>query len=239
MNIVDIIIIVSIVLGVLIGFVRGFFKETVIFIGTILVVVLAFVLKNPLSLILYKNLPFFKFKGIFEGISTLNILIYEILAFIIALAILSIALTIIIKISGIIEKILKLTIVLALPSKLLGAIVGFIQSIVVLYVFLFLLSLPILRVPYIKDSKYAQMILEKTPVISKVTDGLVKTFNEISDFADKNIKNNVDKRQTNREMLEIMLKNDVVTSENVKYLSDKGKIDIDNIDELLSKYNED
>ena len=132
MNIVDIIIIVSIVLGVLIGFVRGFFKETVIFIGTILVVVLAFVLKNPLSLILYKNLPFFKFKGIFEGISTLNILMYEILAFIIALAILSIALTIIIKISGIIEKILKLTIVLALPSKLLGAIVGFIQSIVVL-----------------------------------------------------------------------------------------------------------
>lgn len=239
MNIVDIIIIVSIVLGVLIGFVRGFFKETVIFIGTILVVVLAFVLKNPLSLILYKNLPFFKFKGIFEGISTLNILIYEILAFIIALAILSIALTIIIKISGIIEKILKLTIVLALPSKLLGAIVGFIQSIVVLYVFLFLLSLPILRVPYIKDSKYAQMILEKTPVISKVTDGLVKTFNEISDFADKNIKNNVDKRQTNREMLEIMLKNDVVTSENVKYLSDKDKIDIDNIDELLSKYKED
>lgn len=239
MNIVDIIIIVSIVLGVLIGFVRGFFKETVIFIGTILVVVLAFVLKNPLSLILYKNLPFFKFKGIFEGISTLNILIYETLAFIIALAILSIALTIIIKISGIIEKILKLTIVLALPSKLLGAIVGFIQSIVVLYVFLFLLSLPILRVPYIKDSKYAQMILEKTPVISKVTDGLVKTFNEISDFADKNIKNNVDKRQTNREMLEIMLKNDVVTSENVKYLSDKGKIDIDNIDELLSKYKED
>lgn len=239
MNIVDIIIIVSIVLGVLIGFVRGFFKETVIFIGTILVVVLSFVLKNPLSLILYKNLPFFKFKGIFEGISTLNILIYEILAFIIALAILSIALTIIIKISGIIEKILKLTIVLALPSKLLGAIVGFIQSIVVLYVFLFLLSLPILRVPYIKDSKYAQMILEKTPVISKVTDGLVKTFNEISDFADKNIKNNVDKRQTNREMLEIMLKNDVVTSENVKYLSDKGKIDIDNIDELLSKYKED
>lgn len=239
MNIVDIIIIVSIVLGVLIGFVRGFFKETVIFIGTILVVVLAFVLKNPLSLILYKNLPFFKFKGIFEGISTLNILMYEILAFIIALAILSIALTIIIKISGIIEKILKLTIVLALPSKLLGAIVGFIQSIVVLYVFLFLLSLPILRVPYIKDSKYAQMILEKTPVISKVTDGLVKTFNEISDFADKNIKNNVDKRQTNREMLEIMLKNDVVTSENVKYLSDKGKIDIDNIDELLNKYKED
>ena len=55
----------------------------------------------------------------------------------------------------------------------------------------------------------------------------------------ENIKNNVDKRQTNREMLEIMLKNDVVTSENVKYLSDKGKIDIDNIDELLSKYKED
>ena len=72
MNIVDIIIIVVIILGALTGFIRGFFKETVMFLGTILVVVLAFILKNPLSVILYENLPFFGF----GGITSLNILLY-------------------------------------------------------------------------------------------------------------------------------------------------------------------
>ena len=81
MNIVDIIIIVALLLGAISGFIRGFFKQTVMFVGTIIVVILSFILKNPLSLILYKNLPFFKF----GGLTSLNILMYEILAFIICL----------------------------------------------------------------------------------------------------------------------------------------------------------
>ena len=41
MNIVDTIILLGLFLGAATGFVRGFFKQTVIFLGTILVVVLA------------------------------------------------------------------------------------------------------------------------------------------------------------------------------------------------------
>ena len=83
MNIVDVIIILFLGLGAVTGFVRGFFKQTVMFVGTILVVVLAFLLKNPLSMILYENLPFFQM----GGLTALNILLYEALAFIICIAI--------------------------------------------------------------------------------------------------------------------------------------------------------
>ena len=135
MNIVDTIILLGLFLGAATGFVRGFFKQTVIFLGTILVVVLAFLIKNPLSTIMYQNLPFFKF----GGLTALNILVYEVIAFIIAVTILTLILAIIIKITGIIEKILKFTVILALPSKLLGMIVGIIQSIVIMYIILFIM----------------------------------------------------------------------------------------------------
>ena len=77
MNIVDTIILLGLFLGAVTGFVRGFFKQTVIFLGTILVVVLAFLIKNPLSTIMYQNLPFFKF----GGLTALNILVYEVIFF--------------------------------------------------------------------------------------------------------------------------------------------------------------
>lgn len=231
MNIVDVIIILFLGCGAVTGFVRGFFKQTVMFIGTILVVVLAFLLKNPLSMILYENLPFFKI----GGLTALNILLYEALAFIICIAILTIALNIVIKISGIIETVLKFTIILALPSKLLGMIVGLIQSVVIIYVVLFIASMPILKVPYIGESKYAKIILEKTPIVSNITNDAVNTFNEIKEFSTKEIDIR-DVKNTNRNIVEIMLKNDVVTTDSVSLLNKKGKIDIENLDELINKY---
>lgn len=234
MNIVDLIIIVSIVLGAIMGFIRGFFKQTVIFLGTILVVVLAFVLKNPLSLIMYQNLPFFKL----WGLTSLNILLYEVLAFIVALGILSIVLGIVISVTGIIEKVLKATVLLALPSKLLGMVVGIIQSVVILYVVLFILSLPVLKIPYINESKYAQLILNKTPIISSITDDVVNSFNEISKdivYAGKDMR---DAKETNTRIVEVLLKNKVTTTDSIKLLSDNKKIDINNLEELLEKYKE-
>lgn len=238
MNIVDIIIIGVLISGIGLGFVRGFFKQTVMFLGTILSVILAFVFKNPLSLMMYKSLPFFKFGGLFSGLTSLNILLYEALAFIIALVIMSIVLAVIIKVTGVIEKLLKLTVVLAIPSKILGMIVGLIQSLVIVYISLFVASLPIINAPYLDDSKYANLIINYTPFLSSVTDGATNTYNEISEFIDENKDNNIDTTTKNKNIVEIMLKNDVVTTDNVKLLVDKGKLDIDNVQELLEKYEE-
>lgn len=231
MNIVDVIILLFLGLGAVTGFIRGFFKQTVISVGTILVIVLSFILKNPLSMILYENLPFFKM----GGLTSLNILLYETFAFIICVAILSIVLAIVIKVSGIIETILKVTVILALPSKLLGALVGIIHAIVLIYVGLFIVTMPAFNVPYVGESKYADMILKKTPIISNITNDVITSFNEIAEFTKKEIDmSNVD--ITNRKIVEIMLKNEVTTIDSVKLLVEKGKIKIDNFDELVYTY---
>ena len=63
----DIIIIMIIVFGALIGFKRGIIKQSVVTLGMILVVVLSFALKNPVSAFMYKNFPFFSFGGLYEN----------------------------------------------------------------------------------------------------------------------------------------------------------------------------
>lgn len=231
MNIVDVIILLFLGLGAVTGFIRGFFKQTVISVGTILVIVLSFILKNPLSMILYENLPFFEM----GGLTSLNILLYETFAFIICIAILSIVLAIVIKVSGIIETILKVTVILALPSKLLGALVGIIHAVVLIYVGLFIVTMPAFNIPYVGESKYADIILKKTPIISNITNDVITSFNEIAEFTKKEIDmSNI--KTTNRKIVEIMLKNEVTTIDSVKLLVEKGKIKIDNFDELVYTY---
>ena len=72
LNIIDIIIIVFILLGALVGFKRGVTKQLVSCLGLIAVVILSFLLKNPVSIFLYEHLPFFKFAGVLKGVTSLK-----------------------------------------------------------------------------------------------------------------------------------------------------------------------
>ena len=58
MNLLDIIILVLLILGFINGFRRGAIKQGVLTAGIFLVVILSFIFKNPLSIMLYKKLPF-------------------------------------------------------------------------------------------------------------------------------------------------------------------------------------
>ena len=78
MNILDALIIIFLILGIMAGLRRGFIKQIVLLVGLIAILVISFYLKNPVATFLYKHLPFFKFSGIFKGVSILNILIYNI-----------------------------------------------------------------------------------------------------------------------------------------------------------------
>ena len=83
MNILDYLILIIIILGALYGYKRGFIGSLINFIGTIVVIILAFYLKNPISVFLYEHFPFFKISGFYSGISVYNILIYEGISFLI------------------------------------------------------------------------------------------------------------------------------------------------------------
>ena len=166
MNILDAIIIIILVIGILAGVRRGFVKQAVLLIGLFLVLTASFYLKNPVATFFYKHLPFFKFGGIFKGVSVINILVYEVVAFLIVFSVLYLVLRILLKVSGLIESLLKATIVLGFFSKIAGGIVGFIESYIIVFILLFIANQPFVRVTGIEESYLAELILDKTPIMS-------------------------------------------------------------------------
>lgn len=235
MNIFDVAIILIIICGMVLGFKRGFTRELVSSIGFILIVIIAFLLKNPVSVFLYEHLPFFKFAGIIKGVTALNIALYEMFAFIIVLSILSFALKLLIQFTNIFEGFLKVTIVLAPISKIGGAIVGFIESYVWAFIILYILSIPTFNIPELNNSKYKDKILNNTPILSSMVDKSLDVINDFTKIRDK-YETTPNASEFNRETLELFLKYDVITVDSVKTLVNKDKLKIDNIDELLEQY---
>lgn len=224
MNIVDAIILLFLGLGAVIGFKRGFIKQTVIFVGTVAIVVLAFVFKGVVAIFLYENLPFLNFGGFFSGITSLNILFYEIVGFIIAFILLSIILKVVIWLSGIVEKVLKLTIILGIVSKLMGAVVGFFHYFVVLYIILFIISFPVFNIKILNESKLRNSILNNTPVLTSLSKNIVNTFDEI--FELRKTSNNENKKELDKKIFDIIVKNGVSVGDKLTKLVEEGKIKI-------------
>lgn len=220
-SIVDSIIILFLLMGAVVGFKRGVIKSATMFVGAIVVLILSFWLKNPVSKILYSVCPFFNFSGDFEGLTVLNIIIYEAIAFILVYIVLMSVLQIVIKITGGIEKILDFTIILGIPSKLLGALFGFLESYLFVFIALFLLSMLPTTNELILESRLGGVITESSPGLSNLTEESVAAVKEIISIKDQNIHN---KKEYNKKCLDILLKYDIVKQEAVDELIEKGKL---------------
>lgn len=237
MNVVDIFIIIFILIGGFLGFKRGAVKEFVSAIGFFVIVVLSFLLKNPLSVIFYENLPFFKFGGIFKGVTALNIALYELIAFLVAALILTLLWKLVGYASSIVQKLINMTFILGLPSKIIGFIIGLLEYYVLAFIIIYILTLPIFSVKEVVESKNAQFILNDTPVISsfvKNSTGFIGEFIELRDKYQVTESAN----QFNYETLDLFMKYDIVDVKSVKKLKEKNKISIDGIDTLIEKYEE-
>lgn len=233
LNIVDVIILLLILLGGVVGFKEGVIKKLTSVIGLVIVVVLSFILKNKISIVFYENLPFFDLWGAYKGIQVLNILFYEMLAFVIIAAVLSIIYRIILGLTGIIEKILKATIILSIPSKILGFFVGLLENYIWVYIILFILTLPVINIKQIYDSQTATFIMEKTPYLSKYTSKTMDVYNDLYEIIDS--EGEKEKTKVNEEAMDLMLKYEIITKESAQKLIEKGKVNIDD-DSFLDKY---
>lgn len=236
---VDVIIILTIVFGAILGFKRGFTHSFLSCVGLILVVILAYFLKNPVSQFFYTYLPFFKFGGILKGITVLNILVYELIAFFLVLGILMFFYKTVILVSKIFEKLLKATIILGIPSKLLGMIFGAIQSFILVFLLLYVVSLPVFSFSELKESKFAKPILTQVPILNTVAKKMVGVADEFGDLAHK-YKEEPDAQKFNLETLDLFLKYKVIDPDSVQKLVDKGKLAFDKgaLDAVLLKHKE-
>ena len=224
MSIVDIIILVILVSFATIGFSRGVFKSLVAFVGFLIVVCLAYLFKNILGDFLILNLPFIDF-DIGGGSVVMNIIMYQTIAFIIMLIIFGIVYRVLLIVTGIFEKILRITIILGIPSKLLGLLVGILEGIIIVYLALFFVTQPYIKMDILSDSKFAKPILTKTPLLSNFAENTMSVITEINDTSDFDLK-----------LTELILKNKVADANLFQKLIDNKKIEVSGIQEIVDKY---
>lgn len=140
--------------------------------------------------------------------------------------------------TGIFEKLLKFTIVLGMPSAIFGAIIGAIKNYVIVFFVLYILSMPnFVDVGFVKNSKFREPILVNTPLLSNIAGSALEALDEFKGLADK-YTDSTDTNAYNLETLDVFLKYKIVTVDTVKKLDESGKIEINGIETVLSKYEE-
>ena len=232
-GIIDAIILLFILLGGVVGFKEGVIKKLTSVVGLVLVIVIAFMFKNKISVYFYENLPFLDFWGVFKGIQVLNIVFYEVLAFLIIASALMIVYNILLGVTGLIEKLLKATVILSIPSKILGFIVGMIEAYIWVYVILFILTLPVINIKEVYTSNIANFIMKETPYLSKYTNKTVEVYSDLYEIIDN--KENKTNEEVNIDAMELMLKYDIITVESAEKLIKRNKVVIED-DSFLNKY---
>lgn len=224
MNVVDIVILIALALGAVMGFKSGVIKKTADFLGTFIIIILAFYLKNDLSVLMYENLPFFSFGGFIKGIEAVNVLIYEAMAFFVVFIGLLFILKVVLLLTGIVEKILKATVILSIPSKILGIIVGTIEAYVYVFLALVILTLPIFKIPYVRESNIGNFMLNNTPILSGISEEMVDIYGNVyTIITEKEDKTN---EELNEEVLKFLIEKQVLSKDSAKKLVDKNKIHI-------------
>lgn len=219
--IVNIVIILFLALATYDGYKKGLFESLFKFIGFILAVVIAFTLKNKLSILMYTYLPFFKFGGAFKGITALNILLYELLAFIVIFIVVMLIVNLVLKMTNLIEKVIKVIPLVGFVDRLCGAIVGFFQSVIILYLVVFTFKFCCNLFGFSMKESLAENLLE-IPILQEKFGNSLSAFDDIV-ILKKNYESS-DKQEFNNMAINVLLSRGVITRENLDVLIEKGKI---------------
>ncbi len=223
MNVVDVVIILLLAMGFVVGMKKGFTRQLVDTVGVIVIIILAFLLKGYISPFFYRYFPIFQFSGKLEGITSLNFLLYEILSFLFLFAILYSVLKVLKSTTKLFEKILKMTIVLGIPSKILGGIVGLVENFILVFVLLYFCSLPMFDLVMVKESKLTPKILGSTPGLTQICKKTLDTFDEIENLVEDYGESN-DPNTLNQKTLDLLLEKKIVNKEEVEHLIGIGKV---------------
>lgn len=226
------VIVVLILIGdIVAGYKKGFLESGVRFLKSLIALLVAYMLKSPVSTYMYLNLPFIELDGIFKGVSAISILIYEAVAFFVVFIIVLIILSIISNIIKLDEKVLRLVSIIGVPNKIMGALVGGLKSLVILY---FVLSVLYVGASFlnIDTGESVGDYVVNIPVLKNTFGGVLNSWDDITELAVEyeNIQN---KEQLNKESIDILLEYDIITKENLNILIEAGKVQysVDNAEE--------
>lgn len=237
MNIIDIGVIFLILFSGVMGWKKGIIKEAVTIIGMIAILIIAYMLKEEIGNFLCKYIPFFPFAGKLRGLVSLNILIFQAIGFFLIYSILFGVYTIILKASKLLQKLVNATIILAIPSKIGGFILGAVEGYIFSFIVLLILMFPFKNLSMFEESKSLQIMIYKTPIISSYVDNAVKTLNDTYELVDNLSKENISINDANLDIIDTMLKYKMVSKKTVEQLIVLDKLDdVKGIDQILKNY---
>lgn len=222
--IVDFLIIVFLIAGIIGGYKKGFLESTIRLIGNIITFLGAYLLKGPLSVYLYTNLPFFELNGFFKGLSVLNVIIYELIAFFVLWILFSVILGILAKVFKLEKLLMTIVTKLRIPNKILGGIFGLLEMYLFVYFFVLIAMFFANFNNYDMDKRLANYVF-KTPLLYETFAPSYKALEDIIEITMK-YENSNDKVSLNTEALGILIEYDLIEQEDIDTLIGDNKIDI-------------
>lgn len=222
--IIDIGIILILIMFGVVGLKQGIIKAGISLIGLIIIYVISFALKGVVGNLLCKYLPFFDLEGNYHGLTSINILIYQLIGFILIFAILLSVYMIILNLAKILDLAAKLTIVLIIPLKLLGGLLGLIEGYIIVFICLVLLMVPLHNAEMFTESKMVNHIVYNSPLLTKYISPVTDTLQESFEIGEEISKDKITKKKANKKILDIMIKNKIVSKDLVDELIKSGKL---------------
>ena len=114
---------------------------------------------------------------------------------------------------------------LRIPNKILGVVVGFVESYLFVYFAVMICMFAANVFDFKMENRLANYIFE-TPILH---DTFEPTYNALTDITllAKEYENSNDKMAFNADAVEILVKYDLVTEENIELLIEQGKIQLE------------
>ena len=229
MNITDYVILGLIGLFALFGLIRGI-RISLVRVGVVVVaIILAYVIKDYAVDWLIEFMPFYAWQDPFKSVPTINILFYNAVAFGVLFIVIAAVLAMITS-AEIFDYLYNSKAIYIVLDKFCGMLVGAVEGLFMAFAVVSILSqlAPTFMLTF--DSKYGDVILERTPIVRNVLAKSTIASEEIYTLVDKYDKLGLSDREAfNLEVLQISVRNKVISTNKAQYLIDNERINISGI----------
>ncbi len=224
MGIADVIIIVLFLCGAYLGYQSGFIKQINDFIILFIFSLLAGKLSDLLLGFLYKYLPFLNFSGKSEGLKSINIIFWKLVLFVLILMILiSIIRKIYVK-TRLENKINDTILDANLISKILGAVLSVPLMVILFFDVILILLSPNFNLRILNDSKLADTIMTKTPILASANANLYNNQKYIIERINESDNDLSGYKDVNNDIIDNMIDTNLIDEDTIKYLKDNKKL---------------
>lgn len=194
--------------------------------------IVAYAMKGVVGNFLCSILPFF-----IKDVVTINIIFYQLIGFLLTFGVLAFFFNLILDITGWFDKIVNKIPLINIVFKLIGALVSMVKMYLTVFLILIILLIPFRTNSFFKNSKFAEPIIYKTPVLSEASEKIIVILEEIIDLDKEMYNDKIDENEANLKILDLLLKYNMIDKETILKLYNSGKIrEIKDIETVVLNY---